>query len=67
MHCANPDCAGRGLKTCNRRQRVRCCGLERQRAHWAEHKLECKAPAATAVPSDETKKDQGESGEESGL
>ena len=55
-HCANPGCAGRGLKQCARCQRVRYCGVECQHAHWPEHKPKCSKAAPKAVSKKEKKK-----------
>ena len=55
MHCANPNCAGRGLKTCNRCKRTRYCGVECQSAHWPTHKPECKKPAPKAASTRKVK------------
>ena len=70
-HCANPDCEGQGLKTCNRCKRLRYCSVACQRAHWPAHKPECKAPAPKAVTKKketkektETTKEKGEDGAE---
>jgi hypothetical protein len=44
-HCANPGCTNAGLKKCERCLQVYFCGNACIRAHWFEHKAECKAAA----------------------
>ena len=63
-HCANPGCAGRGLKACACCQRVRYCGVECQHAHWPEHKPKCSKQTHKAVSKkkEKKKKKKGKSG-----
>ena len=61
-HCANPGCAGRGLKACARCQSVRYCSVACQRAHWRAHKPSCSEAAPKAVSGDKSKKEKKKKG-----
>lgn len=50
--CANPGCTANGTKTCVRCRQCSYCSKLCQKENWPQHKLSCKAPAASNAPKD---------------